>query len=87
MKRLLLFLIQIYWIIPKKWRRRCIFKNTCSKFVYQTTKEQGFLKGIKALKRRMKQCTPYYSIYIGDDREEWVILQDGELIARRCTNV
>lgn len=56
-------------------------------YVYQTTKEQGFLRGIQALKRRMKQCTPYYSVYIGDDQEEWVILHNNELVARRLTNV
>lgn len=87
MKWLFVSLIHIYWIIPKKWRRRCIFKHTCSKYVYQTTKEQGFLTGIKALKQRMKQCTPFYGVYIGDDKEEWIILQDNEVIARRLTNV
>lgn len=35
----------------------------------------------------MKQCTPYYGVYIGDDLEEWIILQDNEVIARRLTNV
>lgn len=87
MKWILIFLIHFYWLIPKKWRRRCIFKNTCSKYVYQTTKEQGFLKGIKALKQRMKQCTPYYTVYYGPDQGEWVILQDNEVIARNLTNV
>lgn len=87
MKYLFISIIHIYWILPKKWRRRCIFKTTCSKYVYKTTREQGFLKGIHALKQRMKQCTPYYSIYIGDDQEEWVILKDNEMIARKFTNV
>ncbi|WP_343692085.1 membrane protein insertion efficiency factor YidD [Chitinophaga sp.] len=87
MKWMFIFLIHIYWLIPKKWRRHCIFKHTCSNYVYQTTKEQGFLKGIKALKQRMKQCTPYYAVYIMHDQEEWVILQDSEVIARKFTNV
>jgi putative component of membrane protein insertase Oxa1/YidC/SpoIIIJ protein YidD len=87
MKWLLMALIHLYWIIPQKRRRRCIFKQTCSKYVYQTTKEKGFFNGIQALKQRMRQCRPAYALYTGDDREEWVILPDKEIIPRRLTNV
>lgn len=87
MKWLLIALIHLYWIIPKKHRRPCIFKHTCSKYVYQTTKEKGLLRGIQALKQRMKQCTPNYALYTGDDQKEWVILQDKAVIARSFTNI
>ena len=56
MKYLLLAIIKIYWLLPKKERRKCIFKETCSKHVFRITKFHGFQKGLAALRLRQKQC-------------------------------
>ena len=63
MKFLLLVIIKIYWLlIPKSKRRKCLFKTSCSNYVYGITKQQGLLSGIKALKFRMKNCNSKYHI-------------------------
>lgn len=57
MKSLLLFLIKIYWIVlPASKRRRCIFRQSCSKYVYETTANEGFISGLKAFQYRFKNC-------------------------------
>lgn len=57
MKNLLLLVIKIYWIvIPENKRRTCLFKQSCSHFVFSNTQEFGLLKGIKALQYRISTC-------------------------------
>ncbi len=57
MKLLLLGLIHLYWsIIPKSIRRKCIFRESCSKHVYRITRDEGFKNGLNALLFRYKNC-------------------------------
>lgn len=61
MKSFLLLIIRLYWtLIPKSNRRMCIFKKSCSNYVFEITKKQGFIKGIIALKFRYRHCRPGY---------------------------
>lgn len=63
MKIFLLFAIEIYWrLIPKSKRRKCLFKTSCSNYVYNKTKSKGLISGIKALKFRVENCNNYYTI-------------------------
>lgn len=87
MKYLLLAIIHFYWLIPKKWRKKCVFKHTCSLHVYSSTKAHGIIEGFKSLQHRFKQCRPIYSIYKTDDGIEWVILADKSVIKRIETNI
>ena len=87
MKYLLITIIRLYWLIPKGWRRKCIFKNSCSYFIYGITKEEGLKSGLKAFYSRYKQCRTNYTIYITDDKKEWVILADKTVIKRSETNI
>jgi len=65
MKLILLFIIRIYWkFIPENKRRKCIFRQTCSNYVYEETKNKGLISGIKALIFRFKNCRPNYDIYV-----------------------
>lgn len=63
MKFLLLLAIRIYWKIPTKLHKRCIFRETCSHYVYRIASEQGFIAGIKALLERNELCRPGYIVY------------------------
>ena len=57
MKYLLLLIIKSYWfIIPASKRRKCIFRKSCSKHVYEETISKGIISGIKALKYRFENC-------------------------------
>ena len=59
MNKILLFCIKIYWlVIPESFRRSCLFKESCSRYVYRITKENGFIEGVKAFKTRYKKCRP-----------------------------
>ena len=63
MKHLLLLAIRIYWKIPTKWHQRCIFRETCSHYVYRIASERGFIAGLAALKERNELCRPGYVVY------------------------
>lgn len=64
MKILILFIIQIYWLlIPKQKRRKCIFKKSCSVYVYEKTRHSGFIEGLKAFWFRYKNCRGDFEIF------------------------
>jgi putative component of membrane protein insertase Oxa1/YidC/SpoIIIJ protein YidD len=57
MKYILLIGIRIYWkVMPISKRRACLFKVSCSHYVYRETKEEGLMKGLRALIYRFKSC-------------------------------
>ncbi|MBN4046956.1 membrane protein insertion efficiency factor YidD [bacterium AH-315-P13] len=63
MKHFLIILIKIYQaFFPKKFRGRCLFKESCSNYVLRQTSDNGFYKGIYALLFRYKNCRPNYII-------------------------
>ena len=79
MKIVLLLIIRIYWtLIPKQQRRKCLFKTSCSNYVYDETKKEGLLKGLKALKFRIKNCNPNYNI-IKVNKESLLITSTNEV--------
>jgi uncharacterized protein len=86
MKHLLLLAIRFYWLIPSKYRKRCVFKVSCSCHVYDTCKADGFRKALTELRYRIKTCRPGYILYDFEERQ-WVILQNGDVIDRKQTNV
>ena len=68
MKYLLLLVIRIYWKIPTKWHDRCIFRETCSHYVYRIASQQGFLAGLRAFRLRRQLCRPGYVVYRSQGR-------------------
>lgn len=79
MKYLILFGIRIYWLLPKNLRQRCLYKESCSKYIYRISSEFGFFEGIKALKLRMKSCRPNYRL-LDIDNHRVLICSNGETI-------
>lgn len=59
----MLLFIRIYWLIPIHWHNKCIFRESCSHYVYRITKKEGFIQGIKAFIERNYSCRPGYFIY------------------------
>jgi len=82
MSFLLKGLIKLYWkIIPLHKRRPCVFEETCSNYVYRTTNEQGFLKGLLALNKRFHQCRPGYKLLKDETNNCYILLlKDGSII-------
>lgn len=60
MRYALLAAIRLYWLIPKKNRKMCIFKESCSHYVYRITQKNGLRKGLSAIKYRKLKCKPGY---------------------------
>jgi putative component of membrane protein insertase Oxa1/YidC/SpoIIIJ protein YidD len=55
----------MYWsIIPSYRRRQCIFKTSCSHYVFEQTLELGFKAGLKALQYRYRNCRGGYICYL-----------------------
>ena len=61
LKWVLLYAIRCYWwLMPLKWKRSCIFRMSCSNYVFNSTRDFGFVYGIMALKERWNKCRPGY---------------------------
>lgn len=57
MKSLLILLIKAYWIVvPVQKRRKCIFRQSCSKYVYEKAMNDGFISGLQAFRYRYHNC-------------------------------
>jgi putative component of membrane protein insertase Oxa1/YidC/SpoIIIJ protein YidD len=80
MKYFIILLIKFYWkIIPKNKRNKCLFKESCSRKVYNTTLEKGFLKGIQTLFKRFKQCRFGYRLHYIDSKVKMELI-DGTFL-------
>ena len=61
LKWVLLYAIRCYWwLMPLKWKRPCIFRVSCSNFVFNSARDFGFVYGIMAFKERWNKCRPGY---------------------------
>lgn len=91
MKHLLLLIIRIYWIVvPESKRKQCIFRESCSRYVWRITKTEGFRAGIRAFKFRNRHCCPGYAIYKHNNHYELktangLILKEDEIDERLLT--
>lgn len=64
MKYFLMGLIKCYWwIIPKSKRKKCIFRESCSQYVYRITLDNGFLQGLQSFLFRYRNCRYGYEIF------------------------
>lgn len=82
MKIILLSIINLYWnIIPKEKRRRCIFRVSCSQYVYQITQKEGLYKGLLAFGYRFKNCRGGYQILDNPiDGRKMMVLPNSQII-------
>jgi putative component of membrane protein insertase Oxa1/YidC/SpoIIIJ protein YidD len=53
--------IRLYWhFIPKEKRIVCLYKDHCSKHIYNSF-EHGFMSGMRSLLHRYKNCNNTYT--------------------------
>jgi putative component of membrane protein insertase Oxa1/YidC/SpoIIIJ protein YidD len=80
--RLLLVLaIRLYWLAwPARWRRPCLYRESCSRHVYRVAVAKGFAAGVRALRWRARTCRPGYGI-VRCDGQTWLALADGSVLA------
>lgn len=82
MKYLVLFIIQIYWrLIPENKRGKCIFRVSCSNYVYQVVQKNGFIEGLKAFKYRFINCRYGAEVFVHPiDNTKQMILPNKEIV-------
>jgi len=80
MKILLIAIIKLYWAaFPESKRRKCIFRISCSQYVYQATKNEGLYKGLVALRCRYLNCRTGFHIFENpNDGTKIMILPNGQ---------
>ena len=80
MRGALLLLIRAYWRLPLIPRGRCLFVETCSRYVYRRTEEDGLVAGMRAAYERWRQCRPGYRAAIMPTGDLAVQLADGSMV-------
>jgi uncharacterized protein len=73
MKWVLIGVIHLYRQLPPFFKRKCLFKNTCSSHVLQTTRASGFYMGLRSLRLRMFQCRPGYVVFFDNEKQHWAV--------------
>ncbi|NVN18027.1 membrane protein insertion efficiency factor YidD [Muricauda sp. HICW] len=83
MRLVLLIGIRLYWyFIPKSKRRCCIFRESCSQYVYRITSKNGFVHGLKAFRFRYSNCRGGCGIFTNPiTQETQLILPNGEVLS------
>lgn len=84
MKYFILFSIRLYWVvIPKQKRKKCLFKKSCSNYVFEQTLNEGFFIGLKAFWFRYKNCRSGYQIFINPVTNETQMLLPSKVIINK----
>ncbi|RED23708.1 hypothetical protein BD847_2772 [Flavobacterium cutihirudinis] len=84
MKYFILIIIRLYWIlIPQSTRRKCIFKKSCSNYVFETTQKEGFIKGLKAFQFRYNNCRSGFQIFKNPMNNKIQIILPSQIIVER----
>ena len=81
MRLLLLLGIRLYWRLwPERLRRPCLFRESCSRYVYRATARAGASAGFAALWERTRRCRGGYSVETFGDQLV-VRLADGSVLS------
>jgi uncharacterized protein len=84
--KLCCFYIRQYWkFIPEEKRQVCLYKESCSRYIYRIFQEQGFLRGLEAVKYRFKNCHKNYS-FIFNNNTIYLETRNGDHIKRESIN-
>ena len=59
MKKIIIFLINLYQKTPTRSHNSCVFIPTCSEYTKQALVKYGFLKGLFLGLKRVLRCHPW----------------------------
>ncbi len=80
MTAILLLAIRLYWVAwPDRWKRGCLYRESCSRHVHRVTAAEGFAAGMRALRTRYRTCRPGYGV-LNAYGLTWVALADGSVL-------
>jgi hypothetical protein len=71
--------------VPENRRRKCLFKTSCSQYIYRKTKERGLREGLRAFYFRMQNCNSNYQI-IEVDGEKILVTKTSKLFREKDLN-
>jgi len=83
MKHLIFLIIRIYWHLkPKNRPPRCLFRHNCSNYIYDQTKQNGWIAGLQAFWFRVNNCRPGYFIFKDPETGKTLMqLRTGKIIS------
>ena len=85
MKWCLLAAIYLYRRLPVRFKRQCLFKETCSVFVARIARESGSWPALRGLATRLSQCRPGYTVYFDNRLRDWQVrLVSGDVADASC---
>jgi uncharacterized protein len=59
MAKLAIFAIHIYQRrIPSRWKRKCLFEPSCSRYAELAIRKYGIRRGIRVAVQRVVRCRP-----------------------------
>ena len=65
MRWAILLAIRAYWLlIPNAWKRRCLYRVSCSRHVYGVARTHGAAAGWAAFIQRFRTCRPGYAFVV-----------------------
>ncbi len=72
----------MYWLIKsKKSKPKCIFKTSCSHYVYEEALHYGFLRGLKAFHFRYKNCRNGFEVFKNPiSKDVQMLLPSGNIV-------
>lgn len=78
---LILLPVRLYRMVPSRFKRRCLFKESCSVFFLRVIAEHGFWAGLRLIRRRLSQCRPKYVVHYNYLSQDWEVkLADGSVV-------
>jgi putative component of membrane protein insertase Oxa1/YidC/SpoIIIJ protein YidD len=81
MTRLFKLAIEVYWAwVPPDRRRVCLFRESCSRYIWRQLDEDGFRAGLSALLLRWRRCRPGYSV-VSTAAGTLLVLRDGSTLS------
>jgi putative component of membrane protein insertase Oxa1/YidC/SpoIIIJ protein YidD len=72
---------------PARLRRRCLFRESCSHYVFRLARTQGLVAGMKALRYRIDVCNGRSVLFTNPVTGQFNLqLTDGELLTEEHIN-
>lgn len=80
-------IIRGYWcLVAPNRRRTCLFRESCSAYVYRIAATQGAWRALGAARERLRRCAPGFSLAVLPEGLG-LICRDGTIIHPAALNV
>ena len=76
MRFILSLLFRLYWKIPKRFKGKCLYKESCSRRVFRVLNEEGIKNAHIVLRQRIETCTAGYHLIELDGQMHLICLNN-----------